>query len=531
MNLFKPPLIDNIAREDESIRQDIRNIESNPNFESWKKLATSLFENEYYDHAKYCYDKAVELNPNDIDSWYNRGLALNNLGRNDEANARLIEVEGKYHEAAAEKYHEAAAEKYHEAAEKYHEAAKKYHEAILCYDKVININPNNINAWNSKGYTLRLLGKFREAIRSYDRVIEIDASNVSVWYNRGLALSNLGRYDEAIRSYDRVIEIDANNTDAFNAKGLVLERLGKYDEAAEYYNKVREIDKIRVQINNEKGNFLQESRKFREAIRSYDRVIEIDASNVSAWYNRGLALSNLGRYDEAIRSYDRVIEIDANNTDAFNAKGLVLERLGKYDEAILSYHRVLDIDANNSNALYNEANLCLSLGKSYESAGKSYEAARKYHEAINVFNCIIAFDSNNIPTLESLRQLYSNYTFEFDKSLLTAKKLFDLQPDPERKTMLAEDFIKIGKYKKGRELALEVNGEIQWEKIKGRAAVAGQCTIRLIILASYLLEDDSAKGNKELLDFLNYYKELKTFKIEENEWNFNGLIKAINDTK
>jgi tetratricopeptide (TPR) repeat protein/DNA-binding beta-propeller fold protein YncE len=468
MKRFSSPSIDDIAEEDENIRQHIRNAESNPSdYESWNTLAKRLLEEEYYNPALICYDKAIEINPNNIDSWYNKGRALSNLG--------------------------------------------KYDEAILCYDKVINIDPDHIYAWNSKGYALNYLGKFPEAIKSYNRVIQINADNVTAWYNRGLALSNLGKYDEAIKSYDRVLEIDANNTDALNAKGLALERLGKYDEAMQYYSKVTEIYAFKVKTNNEKGNFLQESGKFREAIKSYDRVLEIDANNINALNAKGLALERLGKYDEAIKSYDRVLEIDANNTDAlYNKANLHISR-GKYDEAIKSYDRVLEIDANNTDVLYKKAHLMISLDK--------------YDEAAGVFKKIIDSNPANISALESLHELYSNKTFEFDKSLSIAKKLYDMENEPDKKTrkkiVLAEDFIKTGKYSKGIELALEAKRESLSSKIRR------QSIIRFLMLSSYLLEGNSIRGSKQLVDFLNYYKELEDFEIDEKEWNFSGLIKVI----
>ena len=138
-----------------------------------------------------------------------------------------------------------------------------------------------------------------------------------------------------------------------------------------------------------------------------------------------------------------------------------------------------------------------------------------------LFNKILAFDPANISALDSLHLLYSNYTFEFDKSLPIAMKLFEIQPTPERKMVLAEDFIKSGKYKRGRELAFEVKREIPENKIRR------QSIIRFLILSSYLMEGDSIKGNEQLSDFLRYYKEQESFKIED-EWNFEGLIKAVN---
>jgi YVTN family beta-propeller protein len=335
-------------------------------------------------------------------------------------------------------------------------------------------NPSDYNAWNKLAERLLEEEEYKQAIISYDKAIEINPNNKDSWYNRGLALTKIGKYDEAIQSFDKAISIDPDHIYAWNSKAHLLNYLGK----------------------------------FREAISSYDRVIDIDANNVIAWYNKGLAFSNLGKYDEAILCYNKVLKINANNTDALNAKGLALERLGKYDEAILCYNKVIEIDANNTDAIYNKAHLMIE--------------DRKYDEAAELFNKILAFDPANISALDSLHLLYSNYTFEFDKSLSTAMKLFEIQPTPERKMVLAEDFIKTGKYKRGRELALEAKKEIPENKIRR------QSIIRLLILSSYLMEGDSIKGNEQLSNFLSYYKEQESFKIEEDEWNFEGLIKAVN---
>jgi Flp pilus assembly protein TadD len=34
-----------------------------------------------YDEAITAYDKAIEINPNDSDAWYNKGVALDNLNK------------------------------------------------------------------------------------------------------------------------------------------------------------------------------------------------------------------------------------------------------------------------------------------------------------------------------------------------------------------------------------------------------------------------------------------------------------------
>ncbi len=509
-------IIDEIAEEDEVIRQDIRNAESNPSDpNSWAKLADRLLQKGYYEQSLVCYKKALELEPNNISSWYNRGLALSSIG--------------------------------------------KYDEAIFCFDEAIKINPNIVYAWNSKGYAFNSQGKFRESIKAYDRVLEIDPNNISAWYNRGLALNNmgsfdeaiqsydkvlgidekntdalnakglalegLGGFDEAIQSYDRVLEIDEKNTDALNAKGLALERSGKGDDAVQYYDKVTQVYNDRIEENSKNGHFLLDSGKFREAIKAYDRVLEIDPNNISAWYKKGLSLNEIGKYNEAIQSYDKVLEIDSQKTkytEVLNDKGLALEKLGRLDEAIQSYDKALEIDEKNIDALYNKSNVYHVLGIYQEVEGKSDDALNSYREAVGGLNKIVGLESTNVRALELLRELYSNYIFKYNDALAIDAKLLAIESTPVRKSKFAEDLIKVGKNRKGRQLAYEAKREIPSEQIKRQSCV------RLLILSSYLLEGNSIKGNEELVDFLRFYEVLENFKVEEKEWNFNGLFRAIN---
>lgn len=73
--------------------------------------------------------------------------------------------------------------------------------------------------------------KYERAIEYYDKIIEIDIRNTNAWHNKGIALYNLERYDEASRCYDEALEIDPEDADAWHNKGNALDELGRYDEA------------------------------------------------------------------------------------------------------------------------------------------------------------------------------------------------------------------------------------------------------------------------------------------------------------
>jgi len=48
-------------------------------------------------------------------------------------------------------------------------SSEKYNEAIKAYDKAIEINPLNWNAWYAKGLALDNLNKSEEAIKAYGK--------------------------------------------------------------------------------------------------------------------------------------------------------------------------------------------------------------------------------------------------------------------------------------------------------------------------------------------------------------------------
>ncbi len=84
----------------------------------------------------------------------------------------------------------------------------KLQEAIACFDRALEINPRNAEAWNNKGVSLANLGKPEEAIACYDRALEINPRYAGAWNNKGVSLANLGKLQEAIACYDRALEIN-----------------------------------------------------------------------------------------------------------------------------------------------------------------------------------------------------------------------------------------------------------------------------------------------------------------------------------
>jgi tetratricopeptide (TPR) repeat protein len=140
----------------------------------------------------------------EAERWHNKGNALYNLGRNE--------------------------------------------EAIKAYEKAIEIKPdfNMVHlAWNNKGNAFSNLGRHEEALKAFEKAIEIKPDYHHAWYNKGVALYNFGRPEEALKALEKAIEIKPDYHlihQAWTNKGVALYDLGRPEEALKAYEKAIEIN-------------------------------------------------------------------------------------------------------------------------------------------------------------------------------------------------------------------------------------------------------------------------------------------------
>lgn len=237
-------------------------VQLQPDFpQAWRNRGLVLMSLKRYEDALASFDKAVQLKPDYLNAWYDRGRVLGSLQRFEEAVAsfdKTIELEPNDQVLWVYRgYALTGMQQYREAMDSYTKATKidpayqsawnasitlerkwrEYKKAITSgdlvlqtklrqsdswyyraifvsdtqdilasYDKALQINPGNIDAWNSRGSLLEDLGRHEEAIAAYDRAIQVNPKFGWAWYNRGNTLQALGRYEEALDSYDKAIQ-------------------------------------------------------------------------------------------------------------------------------------------------------------------------------------------------------------------------------------------------------------------------------------------------------------------------------------
>lgn len=94
---------------------------------------------------------------------------------------------------------------------------------LKCYDKAIEINPNDYYSWGNKGVYYKNIGEYSKALKCYDMAIKINDSDDWLWQIKGECYYFMDEYDKAIVCFKRALKINPNNKDAkYDLEDLLL---------------------------------------------------------------------------------------------------------------------------------------------------------------------------------------------------------------------------------------------------------------------------------------------------------------------
>jgi tetratricopeptide (TPR) repeat protein len=168
-----------------------------------------------------CYARLLDLRSDFWEAWYERGTALEDLGRFAEAIQNYDRALSLYPKR------EALANLWLRRGNAFQYGLGEYDAALACYDRVLQLQPDQAKAWHNRGNAL--LYGYRQpetAIASYQRAIELDSQFSLSWRNQGNALVELQRYSEAIACYDQALRFSPNDEIAAQARHQAQQELG-----------------------------------------------------------------------------------------------------------------------------------------------------------------------------------------------------------------------------------------------------------------------------------------------------------------
>lgn len=237
--------------------------------------------------------KAIELNPEHADTYFDHAGALVHLGRDAEAVERYTQILA--HNPA-----------FPEALLARGAALRRLQlnaEAQADLERAVTLAPDNADAWFQLGNLQHERYAYGDARESYERAVALRPDFIEAWFNLGNTCKDSYQLDQALRAYDRAVEVQPDFFEAHSNRGFVL------------FKMLRPV----------------------EALAAYDRALELDDSSPDLWFNRGSTLEQLYRFDEATECYRRARALKPDTNSAAWNEALVKLRQGDFAQGWPAY--------------------------------------------------------------------------------------------------------------------------------------------------------------------------------------------------
>ena len=220
-------------------------------------------------------------------------------------------------------------------------------------NQVVQLFPEDPDAYYKLGNAKRKLGKLEEAVKNYDKTIELNPDTPEAYVNRGASKAELGKLKEAIEDFSKAIKLNPKLSEAYTNRGFAKFKLGKPEEAITDYDKAIELNPCSAEAYNNRGQAQIKLGKPEEAIADCDQAIKLNPRLAEPYLNRGFAKFKLGKPEEAITDCSKAIELNPMVAEAYNNRGIARGELGRLKEAIEDFNKAIELNPELSHAYFN----------------------------------------------------------------------------------------------------------------------------------------------------------------------------------
>ncbi|HET6553625.1 MAG TPA: tetratricopeptide repeat protein [Dyella sp.] len=283
------------AESAELLRTSLRLFEAQP--AAHANLGNAYLEAGQHEAALLHFDRALELQPDHVQAWNNRGTVLLKL--------------------------------------------KRAADALDSFRRALQIAPRHLRALNNCGHALIELQQPEQALQYLGQALDIKPDYPEALCNVGVALVALDRAGESLPYFDRALALWGDFTDALVARANTLNALKRPEEALKNFDAALQLDQLNPQLLTNRGNALLALNRTTDALASYDRALQVAPGNPTALTNRGNALINMNRFPEAMQSFAEALRSNPAFGNALNSCGGALSRLGRHDEALECFRRLV----------------------------------------------------------------------------------------------------------------------------------------------------------------------------------------------
>ena len=156
---------------------------------------------------------------------------------------------------------------------------KEFSKAIQAYQKVIELDPTYVEAYNNLGIIYQMAGDVDRAFGAYQKATEINPRYEKGYNNLGILLLLRGRDEEALEAFKKALAINPNNIESHINLGILFKKKGQWDEAIESYQKALAINPLHRETHYNIALLYEQLEKWELAISHYQEFIRLSSKS------------------------------------------------------------------------------------------------------------------------------------------------------------------------------------------------------------------------------------------------------------
>lgn len=188
---------------------------------------------------------------------------------------------------------------------------ENWHKSELSFQKVLEIEPKEIESLSNLAAVQHELGKHQLAKETSNKALMLDPNYAQAHYNLGRAQYELGELANAEVSYRKAIEINPKYADAYCNLGLTLEGAGRALEAVEYTRIALSLKPELHQAQHNLGVWLLSLKQYREAEEELKKSVLIKKENEEALLSCYLNLNKEKEFYKVLESISKTDRISS----------------------------------------------------------------------------------------------------------------------------------------------------------------------------------------------------------------------------
>lgn len=256
----------------------------------------------------------------------------------------------------------------------------KFDEAVLKISKAVKLKPNDA-FYCSLGNVCFDKGDLGQAIEAYKNAIQLNGNNLEAFNNLGMIFTQQNMFNEAIMCYHKAIEIAPQIPEIYNNLGTVYFNSKKTDEAIKCHHRAIELKPDYVEAYFNLGNdFKPDQNNYQstknvenidKAIFCYQKVLELSPNFTDAYVNLGLMYYLKGQTQQELQCYELALKTKPNSPEILNSIGTIYKDANNPQKAIEYLQKAISINPDYVDAHLNLA-ICYLMRKDYKKGFEHY---------------------------------------------------------------------------------------------------------------------------------------------------------------